>query len=93
MRIGAVQMHVTSSLPLNLSKILSFITSPTCTSSILLFPECALTGYTKEAVETQIHLVNDAVVDIGVACRENKRAVIVGTAITNEKGELGSVKG
>ena len=90
MKVAACQIFVTKSLEVNLEKILNTV-EECCSSDILLFPECCLTGYDKEAVETQIDQVPKALLRVQAACRAYECAVIVGTAKRNSGGVVENV--
>ncbi|GMH81054.1 hypothetical protein TL16_g08808 [Triparma laevis f. inornata] len=87
MKVAAAQIFVTTSLATNLEKILQTIQNTTDADAehVILFPECALTGYDKHAVETQIDQVPAALEHIQQACKASSTAAIVGTAKKNEQ--------
>jgi predicted amidohydrolase len=82
-------MAVTPSLPDNLARILSQIDAASVLGvQIILFPECALTGYSPaKKIAENVSLVPDALAKIQSKCRDSNVSAIVGSAILKEEEE------
>jgi len=82
LKVAAVQFRSTHNIEENLPRIVADIRSLAAQGvRVAVFPECALTGYDREAVlAVTAEQLNAAERTLRTACREHKIAAIVGSA-------------
>lgn len=87
--VSACQMPVTADLSENLARILRALFEASANGcSVVAFPECALTGYTPEAVDNALgacDLVTPALRKIAKQCKKWRVAAVVGTAARSKR--------
>lgn len=80
LRVAAVQMKFRSTIPANLERIIELIHSAARDGvDVVLFPECAVTGYRREFEELQPEPVEAACAAVGRAARQARCHVLVGS--------------
>lgn len=89
-KVSAVQMRSSLNLEENVQKMSRFLETLSNEGvKIAVFPECALTSYTAEAVKNLDKVALEKAIDfVAEACRQNKICAIVGTPTYRPDGKL-----